>query len=90
MHACLKVDEILRSIASELVTPELWRAAVSLACCCKAFEDPVLDALWETKYDLMPLLRTFPQDIWCPAGHTVSATSDICFLSTQLFGFESL
>ena len=66
MHACLNVDEILRSIASELVQSGLRRTAVALACCCRAFEDPVLDALWETKYHLMHLLRTLPQDIWSP------------------------
>ena len=47
MHACLYVDEILRLIASELVVPGAKATTVLLVCCCKSFEDPVLDTLWE-------------------------------------------
>ncbi|KAF9641953.1 hypothetical protein BDM02DRAFT_3264624 [Thelephora ganbajun] len=70
MHNCLKVDEILRLIACELVPPDIigeakGRAtAVALACCRRSFEDPVLDALWESQYRLVPLLKTLPEDVW--------------------------
>ena len=73
MHPCLNVDEILRSFACELVASEAKVAAVALACCCKSFEDPVLDALWETQDQLAPLLKCFPQDIW--------EEEDGCFVS---------
>jgi hypothetical protein len=64
MHACLSVDEIVRLIASELVAFGGDATAVALACCCKNFEDPVLDALWVTQTLLGPLLEIFPGGIW--------------------------
>ena len=64
MHPCLGVDEILRLIASELVTSGTKATAAALACCCKSFEDPMLDALWRKQYELTPLLKCFPQDVW--------------------------
>ena len=45
MHLCLNVDEILRLIAHELVASRGKGTTVGLACCCKGFEDPVLDGL---------------------------------------------
>ena len=65
MHTCLKVDEIVRLLARELVASEAKATAVSLACCCKGFEDLVLDELWEAQVELTPLLKCFPQDdVW--------------------------
>lgn len=64
MHACLSVDEIVRLLAYDLVTSGGKATAVALACCCKIFEDPVLDALWGTQERLYVLLLTFPEDVW--------------------------
>ena len=64
MHPCLSIDEIVRRVAYELIAAKGQAAAVALACCCKTFEDPVLDELWETQEGLLPLLRSFPGDIW--------------------------
>lgn len=64
MHACLNVDEIVRLLARELVASGGKGTAVALACCCKNFEDSVLDALWETQDQLRPLLKSFPADVW--------------------------
>jgi len=64
MHPSLGVDEILRLIIRQLVASEAEATAVSLARCCKSFEDPVLDALWETQDRLTPLLKCFPQQVW--------------------------
>ena len=90
MHACLNVDEILRPIAHELVASGGRAAAVALACCRKGFEDPVLDVLWETQDRLLPLLKTFPGDVWNEGGCTVS-TLTACFFSLFLtIFFESL
>ena len=73
MHPCLKVDEILRLLACKLVESEAKTTAVSFACCCKDFEDPVLDALWESQDRLLPLLKSFPGDVWeLEAGRFVS------------------
>jgi len=64
MHPCLNVDEILRLIAHELVASGGKATAVSMACCCKSFEDPALDALWATQDQPLPLLKSFPGDVW--------------------------
>ena len=64
MHAFLSVDEIFRLIACELVASEAKATAVALACCCKTFEGPVLDALWETQDQLFPLLKSLPESVW--------------------------
>ena len=82
MHACLYVDEIVRLIARELVTSEGKGTAVALACCCKSFEDPVLDALWVKQGRLLPLLKSFPRDVWKEGSCTVSG------LATCMFPFH--
>ena len=64
MHPCLNVDEILRLLACELVASEAKATAAALARCCKTFEEPVLDVLWETQDQLTPLLKCFPREIW--------------------------
>ena len=79
MYACLNVDEITRRIASELVASGGKATAVALACCCKSFEDPVLDTLWETQGQLLWLLRSFPGDVWNKGGGTVSVPTMCVF-----------
>lgn len=64
MHPCLRVDEIIRFLANELVELEAKRTAVALARCCKTFEEPVLDVLWEVQDQLTPLLMCLPEDTW--------------------------
>ena len=64
MHPCLRLDEIIRFLASDLVESEAKRTVVALACCCKTFEEPVLDVLWETQDKLIPLLKCLPEDTW--------------------------
>ena len=81
MHACLNVDEIVRLIACELVVSEAKATAVSLACCHKAFEDPILDALWETQDELLPLLKSLPGDVWNEGECTVSVPITYAFPS---------
>ena len=72
MHRCLNVDEIVRLIACELIASGRKATAVCLACCCKGFEDPVLDALWATQSDLPTLFKCYPGDIWNEGGYAVS------------------
>ena len=72
MHACLNMDEIIRLVGCELVASKAKATAVVLACCCKNFEDPVLDVLWETQDQLLPLLESLPGDVWTEGGCTVS------------------
>jgi len=68
MHACLNVDEIVRLLACELVASGGKGTAAALACCCKNFEEPVLDALWEVQDQLRPLLKSLPGDAWDDNG----------------------
>ena len=72
MHPCLYVDEIIRLIADELVVSNGLATSVSLACCCKIFEDSVLDAIWETQSRVLPLLKSLPWDAWNEGGCVVS------------------
>jgi len=79
MHRCLSVDDILGLLACELVASEAEATAVALACCCKGFQDPVLDAVWGTQDRLTPLLKCFPQEVWEErsgniVGHIMAAT----------------
>lgn len=80
MHRCLNVDEVLRLLAHALVASQAKTTAVSLACCRKNFEGPVLDALWETQERLLPLLKTLPGDVWkVEAGRFVSSLTALIF-----------
>jgi len=79
MHVCLNVDEIVRLVAYELVTSGGMKTAVALACCCKSLEDPVLDTLWERQVRLLPLLKSFPGDVWNDGACAVSAPTACVF-----------
>ena len=68
MHHCLSVDEILRLFACELVASEADATAAALARCCRSFEEPVLDVLWEKQGRLTPLLKCIPQNVWEEEG----------------------
>ena len=60
MHRCLFTDEILRLFARELVESGARGTSTSLARCCGAITDPVLDELWATQCQLAPLLKCLP------------------------------
>ena len=80
MHACLNVDEIVRLIARELIGSGGRGTAVSLACCCKSLEDPVLDALWAKHEPLLKLLLKLPlSNVWNEDECTVSVTPTCVF-----------
>jgi len=82
MHACLRVDEIVRLVASELVWYRGRGTSVALACSCKSLEDPVLDMLWEFQTRVRPLLRSLPGDVWNDDRRIVSLTTTLLpFLS---------
>ena len=85
MHPCLNVDEIVRPIAHELVTSGGKASAVSLAWCCKSFEDPVLDVLWAEQEGLLPLLKSLPGGVWNDDECTVSVPKTCDFFSPQRF-----
>ena len=85
MHHCFSVDEILRLLACTLVASEAKATAVALACSCRSFEDPVLDALWKTQDQLFPLLKSLPGDVWkVEAGRFVSLLAMFGLVSLRL------
>ena len=92
MHPCLNVGEVLRQLARDLVVLEEEATVVSLACCCKGFKGPALDALWESQDQLFPLLKTLPADAWkTEAGHFVSLSQELTvFLSDRVKSFERI
>jgi hypothetical protein len=61
MHPCLRVDEIVRLVASELVASKSKATAAALARCCKIFEDPALDSLWGDVHSLFSVLSILPE-----------------------------
>jgi len=84
MHPCLNVDEIIRLLACELVASKAKATAVALACCCKSFEEPVLDALWEGQDRLTPLLKCLPRDVWEEGDENfVSLSADFILLALK-------
>ncbi|KAF9786362.1 hypothetical protein BJ322DRAFT_1059266 [Thelephora terrestris] len=70
MHHCLSVEEVVRLITCELIDATEYETAAALARCKKSFENPVLDVLWESQCRLVPLLETFPGDIWSPGDES--------------------
>ena len=89
MHPCFNVDEILRLLASKIVASEANKTAVSLACCCKSFNDPVLDALWETRVELTSLLKCLPQEVWEERDRHFVSQLTVFLLSVLNFWFGS-
>lgn len=61
-HQVLEVDEILRVVAACVVDVHP-PTAVSLACCAKCFEEPILSTLWKTQ-ELPTLIKTLPPTSW--------------------------
>ena len=91
MHRCLNVDEIVRLIAYELVTSGRKATAVCLACCCKGFEDPVLDVLWATQTKLSPLFDYLSGEVLEEHGYfTVSISTTRIPLFPQRLGLKVL
>jgi len=92
MNSCLSVDEILRRVAHELLASRGRATAVALACCCRTFEDSVLDELWATQEGLLPLLRSLPEDVW-NGDKNVGVPIEFVFSSLNFFirkSFERL
>jgi len=60
----LKISELTRLIASQLILTNSRKSAVNLACACRSLEEPVLSALWRTQWSLITLLRVLPEETW--------------------------
>ena len=68
-YRVLKISELTRLIARQLVLIGAENSAVSLACACRSLEEPVLSALWEMQWSLFTVLEVLPEGTWevlCP------------------------
>ena len=52
----LKISELTRLIAGQLILIHAENSAVNPACACRSFEEPILSMLWETQSSLYTLL----------------------------------
>lgn len=69
-HKVFEIDEIFRPIAGHVVDLG-GSSAISLACCCKAFEEPVLSLYWEDQR-LDKLASVLPDGILKRSGFEAS------------------
>ena len=63
-HRCWGLAEIVRAIAANLVSRKAMASAVALASCSKNLEEPALGEVWRSLSSLVPLIKTFPPDVW--------------------------
>ena len=61
-YRVLKISELTRLIASQLVLIGAEKSAVNLACACRSLEEPILSTLWETQPSLYTLLGALPEE----------------------------
>lgn len=47
-----------------LISSKSTAALARLARTCQAFHDKAIEKLWHDQYDLVPLLKCFPEDLW--------------------------
>ena len=66
-HKVFEVDEILRPIAGYVVD-NCGSSAIALACCSKAFEEPVLSLFWEDQPLPDKLAGVLPEGVLKRAG----------------------
>jgi len=84
-HRVLKISELTRHIASQLVLTHSRRSTVNLACACRCLEEPVLSTLWETQWSLITLLRVLPKETW-EFKHLELGDNMVCDLNFPLEG----
>jgi len=80
-YRVLKISELTRLVASQLVLIGAQGSAVNLACVCRSFEEPTLSTLWETQWALYILLQLLPREIW-------KCTHTVCGLDPPLEGLK--
>jgi len=81
-YRVLKISELTRLVASQLVLIGAKGSAVNLALVCRSFEEPTLSTLWETQWVLNTLLELLPQETW---GYT----HVVCGLDPPLEGLKA-
>ena len=79
-HRYWGLAEIVRDIAAILVSHEAMASAVALASCSKALEEPAHGEVWRSLSSLVPLIKSFPPDVWeLEEKHLASTTSGLSY-----------
>jgi hypothetical protein len=64
MHRCLLIPEIVCLVCLELRNEHPDASLAAFAQTCLVFSEPALNALWYELYDLQPLVKCMPRDLW--------------------------
>jgi hypothetical protein len=81
MHHCLEITEILYNIFNSFDIFASHSNFLSLALVSKAFYEPALDVLWKFQGSLLPLIKTFPADVWEEEGDPSTLVSLSVFVA---------
>lgn len=77
MHRCLSILEIVSLVCEDLAVDSSSRAGytalVNLATTCHFMYEPSMNSLWYGLFNMVPLLRCFPEDLWEPDPSAVHA-----------------
>jgi hypothetical protein len=83
MHHCLEITEILYNIFNSFEVFASHSNFLSLALVSKAFHEPALDVLWKFQRSLLPLIKTFPADVWEEEGDPSTLVSQSSSLTLR-------
>jgi hypothetical protein len=72
MHVCLSIPEILAIICDEIAPSDLYdkhgcqdlAALAVVARISRVFYESASNALWNSFWTIVPLLRCMPSDVW--------------------------
>ncbi|KZP23353.1 hypothetical protein FIBSPDRAFT_786227 [Athelia psychrophila] len=68
MHRCLSILEIVSLVCEDLATdvnPHAgYSALINLATTCHLMYEPSMNSLWYGLFNMVPLLRCLPEDVW--------------------------
>ncbi|KAJ7733949.1 hypothetical protein B0H16DRAFT_1426470 [Mycena metata] len=75
MHLVLEILEIAEMVCCHLRPQDhcAGRTLAALAATCRIWQEPALDALWETQDSLVPILSCMPQDLFNVRPHLCSS-----------------
>ena len=66
MHRCWLVNELTLEIAWHARSQSMpfLHDVAALAQTCSAIHEPVMDVLWHTLHNLLPVVKCLPDDLW--------------------------
>ncbi|KIM84932.1 hypothetical protein PILCRDRAFT_87278 [Piloderma croceum F 1598] len=88
MHHCLEITEILKTIFNNFGFSASRRDLYALALVSKAFHEPALDVLWELQDCILPLIKTFPVEVWEQSGNPSTLSFQRPLVATDIVRFR--